>query len=75
MSAQLFTEFVSTFYEGNQTKASEALGLKKSHVSRICSGERSVTPALAAKVEELSGGRYRKESLIWPDAEAADQAA
>lgn len=71
MSASTFTEFVAVCFDGNQTKAGEALGLKRSHVSRLCSGERGITPALAAKVEQVSEGRYTKEALIWPEGEAA----
>lgn len=71
MSADTFKEFVAVCYDNNQTKAAEALGLKKSHVSRLCSGERGITPDIALKVEQLSEGRYTKEALIWPDSEAA----
>lgn len=71
MSASTFTEFVSVCFDGNQTQAAKSLGLKKSHVSRLCSGQRGITPALAAKVEEVSEGRFTKESLIWPESEAA----
>lgn len=71
MSAATFTEFVAVCFDGSQTKAAEALGLKKSHVSRLCKGERGITPALAVKVEQVSEGRYSKESLIWPEGEAA----
>ena len=71
MSASTFKEFVSVCCDNNQTKAAELLGLKKSHVSRLCSGERGITPALAARVEEVSEGRYTKEALIWPEGEAA----
>jgi plasmid maintenance system antidote protein VapI len=71
MSAATFTEFVAICFDGNQTKAGEALGLQRSHVSRICKGTRSITPALAARIEEVSEGRYTKEALIWPEGEAA----
>lgn len=69
--SNLFREFVSVCFEGNGSAAAEALGLDRSMVSRICSGERSITPAVAAKVEAVSGGRFRKETLVWPDSEAA----
>lgn len=68
MAAELFREFVDVVFEGVQAKAAAALEVDASLVSRICKGERGVTPALAARVEEVSEGRYRKEALIWPDA-------
>lgn len=71
MSAVLFAEFVSVCFDNNQAKAAEALGVDRSHVNRLCAGDRNISPALAAKVEQVSGGRYRKEALIWPDSEAA----
>ena len=71
MSATLFAEFVSVCFDNNQAKAAEALGVDRSHVSRLCGGDRDITPALAAKVEQLSNGQFRKEALIWPDSEAA----
>lgn len=67
----IFDEFVSVTFDGNRTKAAAALGIDKSLVSRLCSGERGITPAIALKVEELSDGRFRKESLIWPNEAAA----
>jgi len=71
MSATLFAEFVSVCFDNNQARAAEALGVDRSHVNRICAGERGITPALAAKVEQVSEGRFRKEALIWPDEQAA----
>lgn len=70
MSQTLFREFVDVVYEGNQARAAEALDVDKSTVSRICGGTRGITPEMALQVERLSGGRYRKESLVWPDDEA-----
>lgn len=67
MASELFKEFVEVCFDGVQAKAAKALGLWPSQVSRICTGKHGVTPALAAKVEEVSDGRYRKEALIWPD--------
>jgi len=67
MPASTFQEFVAVCFDGNQAKAAEALGLDRSHVWRICKGERGISPALAARVETVSEGRYAKEALIWPD--------
>lgn len=71
MPAETFKEFIEVCCEGSQAKAAEKLGLDKSHISRLCKGERGITPALAARIEQESGGRYSKESLIWPDEQAA----
>jgi len=71
MSASTFTEFVAVCFDGNQAKAAAALDMDRSHIWRICKGERGITPELAAKVEQVSAGRYTKEALIWPEGEAA----
>lgn len=67
MSATLFTEFVDVLYDGNQSRAADALGIDKSRVCRMCNGSRSVSPDIALAVETLSLGRYTKEQFIWPD--------
>jgi len=71
MSASLFTEFVSVCFDGNQSRAAEALGVDRSTVSRICAGDRGITPEVAKRVDELSEGRFTKESLVWPEEMAA----
>lgn len=71
MSAGPFAEFVSVCFDNNQAEAARALGIDRSHVNRLCAGERSISPALAAKVEQVSAGRFRKEALVWPEGEAA----
>ncbi len=71
MSAKFFTEFVDVFYDGNQSRAAEALGIDRSRVCRMCNGERRVSPSIALSVETLSLGRYTKEQLIWPDIDKA----
>lgn len=71
MSASLFTEFVDVLYEGNQSRAAEALGIDRSRVCRMCNGSRSVSPAIALAIETLSLGRYTKEQFIWPDVSKA----
>ena len=71
MATDLFNEFVAVIFDGVQSRAADALGVDKSTVSRLCSGERGRTglsPELAAKIEEVSGGRFRKESFVWPEA-------
>lgn len=71
---ELFREFVDVMFDGVQAKAADALQVDKSLVSRLYNGARtSVSPALAERIEQISEGRYRKESFIWPQggAEAA----
>lgn len=68
MSQALFNEFVSVVCDGNQAKAAEALGIGRSMVSRICAGRRRVSPEVALRIEQVSGGRYLKERFVWPDA-------
>lgn len=65
--ADLFREYVEVMFDGNQSRAAEALGVDKSTISRLCAGSRRVTAPLALRIEESSDGRYRKESFIWPE--------
>lgn len=67
MTTQLFNDFVSVCFDGVQSRAADALDVDRSMVSRICNGERGVSPALAQRIEELSDGRFRKEAFIWPE--------
>lgn len=71
MHTNLFSEFVAVVFDGVQSRAAEALGVDRSTVNRICSGDRNVTPDMAKRIEEVSDGRYRKEAFIWPDEAAA----
>lgn len=66
--ADLFNEFVAVVFDGNQSRAADALEVDKSTVSRIANGTRAITPALALRIETVSEGRYRKESFVWPEA-------
>ena len=71
----LFVEFVDVLFEGNRARAGRALEIDASMVTRICQGERSVTPDVALKIEQVSSGRYRKEGFIWPEETLAAAAA
>jgi plasmid maintenance system antidote protein VapI len=64
----LFTEFIDTCFDGSQAKA---LGVSRSMVSRIASGDRGISPELALRIERVSQGRYLKERFIWPEAQDA----
>jgi plasmid maintenance system antidote protein VapI len=74
MSAILFTEFVDTCFGGVRERAAKALELDSSMVSYLCSGKRNVSPAVALRIEQVSGGKFAKEAFIWPEA-ATDKAA
>ena len=69
MTSVLFSDFVTQIFDGNQSRAADALGMDRSMVSRICSGSRGVSPDVALKVEQASGGRFSKEQFVWPEAE------
>lgn len=71
----LFLQFIETEFEGNQAKAAAALGVDRSMVSRICRGERGVSPALAEKIEVLTGGKYPRAPFIWPSDHTAEAAS
>ena len=71
MTSALFTQFVDELYGGSRARAAEALGLDASMVTRLCSGERGVSPAVALRIEQVSEGRFAKEAFIWPDANEA----
>ena len=73
MSSALFSQFVDDLYGGSRARAAEALGLDASMVTRLCNGERAVSPAVALRIEQVSEGRFAKEAFIWPD--ARDEAA
>lgn len=56
-------------FAGSQAEAARLLQISESHMSLIANGKRNVTPALALRIERLSGGRFAKEAFVWPDAE------
>lgn len=68
MASNLFREFVDTCFAGNQSDAATALDVSRALVCRLCSGSRSVTPAIAQRIESASAGAYPKEQFIWPKA-------
>lgn len=50
---------------GGIRKSAAILGVSPALVCRVRSGERKVSPELALRLERATGGRIRKESLIW----------
>lgn len=71
MSIALFQEFIDDRYAGVQSRAADDLGVHRSLVTRILAGDRGITPAMAEKIETLSGGKFKKERFIWPEDLAA----
>lgn len=65
---ELLKEYIDVCHDGKQSSAADALGVDKSTINKILAGSRNITPALAEKIEQDSGGRYKKEQLIWPEA-------
>jgi len=64
----LFAEFVDVVFAGVQARAAAALQVDKSFVSRLYRAKApTVSPALAQRIELVSGGRYRRERFLWPD--------
>ena len=53
---------------GSQRRAALALNLSESKVSRLCAGITKVTPDIAEAAEKASHGLFKKERLIWPQA-------
>ena len=51
---------------GGARAAAERVGVAEVTIWKYLAGERRPRPEIAAKIEEVSGGRVRKESLIWP---------
>jgi DNA-binding transcriptional regulator YdaS (Cro superfamily) len=51
---------------GGARAAAETIGIAEVTVWKYLSGDRRPRPEIAAKIERLSGGRVRKEALIWP---------
>lgn len=67
MVKDIFAEFVSVCFDNSQIEAARALGVDRSMVSRVLSGDRGVSPELARRIEEVSGGKFAKERFIWPE--------
>lgn len=53
---------------GSQSNAARAIGVSRQLVSFIHSGNKRVTPKIAAKIEAASAGKYRKEQLVFGEA-------
>lgn len=59
----------------SQRRAAELLGVSETTVSRMVNGHQPVTPAIAEQIERVSGGLFRKERVLWPDASETDDKA
>ncbi|GHH52443.1 helix-turn-helix transcriptional regulator [[Pseudomonas] boreopolis] len=61
----LFNDFVTQIYGGNQARAARDIGVTRSHVSRLVSGDRAVTAEIADRCQQLSAGRFKREWFIF----------
>lgn len=61
---------IETFLAMYQTRtaAAKAIGVSQSFISHVAAGRRQVSPEVAARIEAATGGKVKKESLIWPAA-------
>ena len=64
---ELFNDFVAVVFDGNQSRAADALGWTSPLSAGDCQGSRAITPAVALRIEEVSDRRYRKEAFVWPE--------
>jgi len=58
-TSTVLNNYIMDLFNGNQTRAAEALGVTRSTISRILKGSRKISPKLAQKMEELSDGRFK----------------
>lgn len=49
----------------------KTVGLSQGYVSLLVGGKRRPSPDIALRIEKATGGAVTKESLLWPDQEAA----
>ena len=63
---ELFRAWVRS--AGGEKAAADALGVSIHTIRSIKLGRRGLTPEHALEIDRLSGGKYRKELLVWPDA-------
>ncbi len=52
--------------QGGNENAARILGMSPHTIVSLKKGARRVRPDLALRIEELSGGKISKESLVWP---------
>jgi len=62
-----FKQCINEMFNGNQAEAARILGVSRSSISHLIYGNRKISAKLAAKLEQLSGGKYKKEAFIWPE--------
>lgn len=63
-----FRDFVK--WAGSTRKAAELLDTSASTVSRLATGQQRMTADVAEQVEQVSGGAFRKERVMWPESDA-----
>lgn len=55
----------------NNTAVAEGIGVHPSYITHIKKKRRIPTPKVALRIEQFTDGAVTKESLLWPDQEAA----
>jgi len=68
-----FRQFVNE--AGGQANVAKLLSMSPGHVSLLFHGKRTVTVALAERIEIATQGRISRESLVFPRRQAAAQSA
>ena len=51
-----------------RAEAARAIDVTPAYISMLAAGRRNVSPEVAERIENVTGGKVRKESLIWPPA-------
>jgi DNA-binding transcriptional regulator YdaS (Cro superfamily) len=59
----MFEEYINSV--GGQSCASRRLGVSHSILSRVKKGHSSISKKLARAIEKDSGGRFKKEDLVF----------
>lgn len=59
--------FVDSEHAGNQTHAADALEINRTHLWRMLTGKRRVTPDMADRIETITKGRFKRDQLVWPN--------
>jgi plasmid maintenance system antidote protein VapI len=59
----VFLQFATAY--PTQRELAVALGVTEATVSRLISGKRKVSRALAVKAEELSAGKFTRTEFLW----------
>ena len=65
MQKDLIQQYID--YAGSKQDAAERLGVSRQLISAMLHGKRSVTPKIAQRIHDDTGGVIRREELVWPE--------